>query len=67
MYGPISRILLRVGVGFLIGKAVFTPEDGNALVSDPEIAALVEAGLAAGVWAATEYYYKLAKKFGWAT
>lgn len=67
MLGPISRILLRVLVGILVGKAWFSPEDANALTSDPEIAAMIEAGLAAAIWAATEGWYWLAKRMGWQT
>ena len=67
MLGPISRIILRLLVGFLVGKAVFSAEDGNALTSDPEIAALIEMALASAIWAGTEGWYWLAKRLGWAT
>ncbi len=67
MLGPISRILLRVVVGILVGKAIFSAEDGNALSSDPEIAALIEMGLAFVIGAANELWYWAAKRFGWTT
>lgn len=67
MLGPISRIILRLLVGILVGKAIFSAEDGNALSSDPEIAALIEMALAGAIWAGTEGWYWLAKRLGWAT
>ena len=67
MLGPISRILLRVVVGILVGKAIFSAEDGNALSSDPEIASLIEMGLAFVIGAANELWYWAAKRFGWTT
>ena len=67
LVAPIARILLRVGVGYLIAKAILTPDDGNMLVSDPDAAMLVELALSGLVWAVTESWYALAKRFGWAT
>lgn len=66
MLGPISRILLRVLVGFLVAKAFLTPGDGNMIASDPEFAALIEGTLAGMIWAITEGWYWIAKKLGWA-
>lgn len=67
MLGPISRILLRVVVGFLVARAILTQEDGNMLASDPDAAMIIELALSGAIWAATESWYWLAKKFGWAT
>lgn len=67
MTGPIARILLRVLAGILIGKGWFAPEDANSLISDPEVAALAEMAVGGAIWAATEGYYYLAKRWGWAT
>lgn len=67
MIGPISRILLRVIAGILIGKGWFTAEDANAITSDPELAALVEMGIGGAIWAGTEGWYWLAKRMGWTT
>jgi hypothetical protein len=67
MIGPIARILLRVLAGILIGKGWFAPEDANALAADPEVAAFAEMAIGGAIWAATEAYYYLAKRWGWAT
>lgn len=67
MIGPIARILLRVLAGFLIAKGWFAPDEINALVTDVEVVGLVEMALAGTVWGATEAYYYLAKRWGWAT
>lgn len=67
MTGPIARILLRVLVGFLVGKALLTPEDGNLISNDPDVAMIMELAVGGLVWAATEGWYWLAKKLGWAT
>lgn len=65
MTGPISRIILRYIVGLLVAKAIFSPEDGNILVSDPEIAQMVELGVGVVVGAVTEGWYALARRWGW--
>lgn len=61
---PIIRILLRVLAGFLVGKG-FT--EAQTLAGDPELIALVETGIGAIIWVATEAWYALAKRFGWRT
>lgn len=53
---PIARVLLRYGVGVLVGQEI-----GEQLALDSDIVLLV-AGLLA---AAVEGYYYLAKKRGW--
>lgn len=75
---PTVRILLRYGSGFLAGKGIFTPELADQLSTDPQVIDLMVIALthttdwllvtvAAGVAAATEWFYKFAKKRGWAT
>lgn len=67
MNGAITRIILRYGVGALVGAGWLSSELGNHLTSDPDIAVLVDyAGLAVGA-AVVEGWYWLAKKWGWAT
>lgn len=56
--GPIARILLRYGIGYVIGS-----ETGEALAMDPELVNVLALGLAAAV----EIFYGFAKKKGWAT
>ena len=58
MWAPIARILLRYGVGAVAGLSV-----GNQLAADPDIVLALAAGLAAAV----EGAYALAKRKGWAT
>lgn len=60
--GPFVRIVLRYGVGAAIGY-----EFGATLASDPDVVAVATAVTAAIVGAATECFYALAKKYGWAT
>lgn len=58
MTAPIARILLRYGVGLVLGMKA-----GDLLAGDPDIVLIV----AAGVGVATEAAYAYAKKKGWAT
>lgn len=64
--GPIIRIVLRYGVGAVVGFQV-----GEMLAGDSDVVSLVEMGIqfiapAAGA-AFTEGFYWLAKKLGWRT
>ena len=56
--GPLARIILRYGIGYLAGS-----EAGEALAMDPD--AVLILSLAMG--AAVELIYTLAKRRGWAT
>lgn len=67
MTGVIARILLRVAAGVLMGRGWLSADDGAALSADPEVVHLVEGAIGALIWAATERYYYLAKKYGWTT
>ena len=58
MIAPVIRIVLRYGVGAVIGMEI-----GGMLAGDPDIVML----LAAGVGAATEAAYVFAKRRGWTT
>lgn len=58
MIAPIVRIVLRYGVGAVVGMEI-----GGMLAGDPDVVML----LAAGVGAATEAAYVFAKKKGWTT
>lgn len=57
-FAPLSRILLRYGIGYVLGS-----ETGEMLAMDPEIVNFLALGLAACV----EIAYAFAKKKGWAT
>ncbi len=61
--GPLIRILARVFAGFLIGRGFTTTEASEAVFSDPAF------DMAVGflMWAATEGFYVLARRWGWRT
>ena len=54
---PISRIILRYGIGYLAGS-----QAGDALALDPDAVLMLSLGLGAGV----EGAYAYAKRRGWA-
>lgn len=58
MIAPVTRIVLRYGVGTIFGMEV-----GSLLAGDPDVILLV----ATGIGVATEIAYAYAKKRGWAT
>ena len=57
-YAPIVRILIRYGVGLVIGA-----DAADMLAGDPDVVTLAALALGAGV----EIVYALAKRKGWAT
>lgn len=59
---PFVRIALRYGSGFLVAKGFLTPEDATFLATDPDV--ILVAGALIG--AATEAWYLLANRLGWA-
>lgn len=60
--GPLIRILLRYGVGAIIGYEV-----AHNLAADPDLVAVATVAAASIAGAVTEYFYVIAKKFGWKT
>ncbi|MBK3745652.1 hypothetical protein G3A39_41575 [Paraburkholderia aspalathi] len=60
--GPFIRIVLRYGVGGLIGYEV-----GNQLASDPDVLVVTTVIATALVGCITEGFYLLAKRLGWRT
>jgi hypothetical protein len=65
MTGVITRILLRYLSGALIFKGLMSPEDGLLFSADPDVAAMVDTAIGAGIAAATEFAYYLARRLGW--
>ncbi|ACI92732.1 conserved hypothetical protein [Afipia carboxidovorans OM5] len=63
MIGPISRILLRYVVGYLVIRALIPQDIADQIANDPDIAAAIGFAIAAVV----EGFYALAKKRGWRT
>ena len=57
-YAPIARIVLRYGVGGILGW-----EAGNILAGDPDVVVYIAMGIGFVVEAA----YAFAKRKGWAT
>lgn len=58
---PFIRIALRYGVGGIIGYEI-----GNQLAADPDVLAVTTVAATAMVGLATEGFYLLARKCGWA-
>lgn len=58
--GPYVRILLRYGVGAIIGYQI-----GDQLSNDPDVVTVATVAATALVGAATERAYYLARKLGW--
>jgi hypothetical protein len=59
---PFIRIVLRYGVGGIIGYEV-----GSQLAADPDVLAVATVAATAAVGLATEGFYMLAKRLGWRT
>lgn len=57
-YGPLARIILRYGIGYLAGS-----QAGDALSLNPDVVLVLSLALGAAV----EGVYALAKRRGWAT
>lgn len=62
--GPIVRIALRYLSGLLVAKGIFGSDDAT-IFQDPDLEATLTTGLGLAVSAGTEYYYALAKRWGW--
>lgn len=66
MLGVAARILLRVIAGIMIGWGL--PYDWvSDLTRDPEALMTAEVIVGGLLWAGTEVYYLIAKRFGWQT
>ena len=65
--GPLSRIIIRYGVGALVMYNVITADQGAIVSSDPDLPTLLEIGLSALPGVAMEAWYWLAKRYGWPT
>ncbi|GLQ36766.1 hypothetical protein GCM10007908_03860 [Rhizobium albus] len=63
---PVIRIILRVIAGIMIGYGL--PKDwADQIVTDPDALFVAETIVGALLWAATEAFYIMAKRFGWKT
>jgi 1,4-dihydroxy-2-naphthoyl-CoA synthase len=62
-----ARIILFMIAGYLAGAGWISEEVKDLLTSDPEVAAAVQAGIAAGIATIGYGWRWLAKKMGWST
>lgn len=60
---PILRIVARIAGGMMIGAGWASESTVNTIFSDPAF----DMALGAIVIGATEFYYYLAKRYGWET
>lgn len=67
MSAVLVRIFLRYLAGALVAKGMVSPDLGNYVFADPEIASWVEVGAGIALGGAVEGFYSLAKRFGWST
>lgn len=68
--GPVARIVLRYLAGVLAGYAGYAALS-DLLANDPDVSVLAETAMAfalsAAAGGAAELWYRMAKRFGWAT
>ena len=57
--------MLRYAAGVLIAKGFIDTDMGKSLVSDPDLSGLIDMALGTAAGAVTEWWYWLARKFGW--
>jgi len=62
----IIRIAMRWLAGALVTHGLFSADMTDLLV-DPDLIALIEAGVGIIIGVAAEWWYGLARRFGWAT
>lgn len=67
MANPIARIILRYLSGFLVSYGLLSPDMGSEFAVDPDLINVLVIALGAIAGAATEFYYWLAKRYGWPT
>lgn len=65
--GAIARILLRYLIAGVTMYGLMTPELGEMITSDPDIAMFAELGVGAVAAVSVEAWYWFAKRMGWAT
>lgn len=63
---PLARIVVRYAAGALVAKGLLPADTGSTLAIDPDVINYVNVGLGLALAGATEFYYWLAKRFGWA-
>lgn len=66
MTAVLVRIGLRYAAGALITKGLVAPDVGMQIAGDPDLQQVFQVGLGLVAAAASEGFYFLARKFGWA-
>lgn len=61
------RIALYIVAGWLYGRGYIAEEVKDLITTDPAMAASIEAAVAALLVAIPAAWWRLAKRFGWAT
>lgn len=61
----VARILLRYVSGVLIAKGLLDTDFGTSLARDPDVLEVLTLVIGTGSALAAEYWYWLARKFGW--
>lgn len=67
MTAVLARIILRYLAGALVAKGLMSIDDVSTALTDPDVTALTEMAIGAGLAVATETAYALAKRLGWST
>ncbi len=67
MTSLVARIVLRYVIGMLVAYALITNEIGEEFTRDPELAAVIEAGIGAVCAGIVEGWTLLARRWGWKT
>lgn len=65
--GPVSRIVWRYLIGAFTAYALLTPEVGEQLTGDRDIAFILEMAMGGTMTLAVEGFYIVAKWMGWQT
>lgn len=63
----IIRIVLRYVAGALVINGFLPDELGNSLMNDPQVIDVLNVAFGLAIGAVTEFWYFLARKFGWRT
>lgn len=61
------RIALRYAAGALVARGLIAQDVGDVLAGDPDVLAALETLAGLAIAAGTEFYYRLAKQYGWPT
>lgn len=61
------RIILYILAGWLFASGHINDEIRQLMTTDPDVAALVQAGIAAVTAGVSWLWWQLAKRFGWST